>query len=191
MNTLCFIPAKGRSTRLPNKNKKKLNGKPLILYTVETALKCFKHSDIIVNTDSKKIRDIVLTKPIGVYMRTSEGKTIDDPLYAMLTKNLCTWDRYDTIIILQCTSPFLQPYQIKDCLTIFEKNKCSSLYSVGPDYKPNGAIVIVDKTLFLKHRSRDVEPKYLYLMDKNSSTDIDTQSDWDEAEKIVYSTNDD
>lgn len=37
---LAIIPARGGSKEIPGKNIKELNGKPLMAYTIEEALKC-------------------------------------------------------------------------------------------------------------------------------------------------------
>lgn len=43
MKTACFIPIKANSERVPGKNFRLLNGKPLYQFTIEHALaaKCF------------------------------------------------------------------------------------------------------------------------------------------------------
>ena len=48
---LAIIPAKSFSKRLPNKNIKKLAGKPLIFHTIKSALKCKSITRVIVSTD--------------------------------------------------------------------------------------------------------------------------------------------
>jgi len=53
MNTLCIVPARGGSKRLPGKNIKDLCGKPLINHTIDVVTKCF--STVIVSTDSDEI----------------------------------------------------------------------------------------------------------------------------------------
>ena len=55
MKIIAIIPARGGSKSIPNKNIKKLNGTPLINYTIENCLKSGIFDYIIVSTDSKKI----------------------------------------------------------------------------------------------------------------------------------------
>jgi N-acylneuraminate cytidylyltransferase len=54
------IPARGGSKRIPNKNIRLFNSKPIIAYSIETALasKLFDH--VIVSTDSEEIAKIAL-----------------------------------------------------------------------------------------------------------------------------------
>ena len=54
MKSLVFIPARGGSVGIKNKNLIKINNKPLIKYTLDVAKK-IKNCDIFISTDSKKI----------------------------------------------------------------------------------------------------------------------------------------
>jgi len=55
---LAVIPARGGSKRIPNKNIKLFNGKPLIFYTIKQALNSKLFDRIVVDTDNKKIAQI-------------------------------------------------------------------------------------------------------------------------------------
>ena len=55
---LTIIPARGGSKGVPNKNIKELDGKPLIAYTIEAALKSKYTTKVIVSTDDNKIAEI-------------------------------------------------------------------------------------------------------------------------------------
>ena len=50
--TLIFIPARSGSKRIKNKNIRKINGKPLIYWTIKYAKKYAKNEDIFVSSDS-------------------------------------------------------------------------------------------------------------------------------------------
>ena len=57
MKILGIIPARGGSKRVPGKNIKPVGGKPLIAWTIESALK--SHLDrVLVSTDDPKIARI-------------------------------------------------------------------------------------------------------------------------------------
>ena len=55
---LAIIPARGGSKRLPDKNILDLNGKPLIAWTIESALQSKFVDKVIVSTDSLQIKEI-------------------------------------------------------------------------------------------------------------------------------------
>jgi pseudaminic acid cytidylyltransferase len=58
MKTICVIPAKGRSTRLPGKNIRLFHGKPIIEYTIEAAIESGCFDSVIVSSDTAEIWDI-------------------------------------------------------------------------------------------------------------------------------------
>ena len=63
MNILAVIPARGGSKGVPGKNKKLLNGKPLIQYSIDAALQSKHISEVLVTTDDTEI--IEIAKSLG------------------------------------------------------------------------------------------------------------------------------
>ena len=57
-NTLCIIPARGGSKRIPRKNIKEFHGRPIITYSIETALKSGLFKEVMVSTDCEEIKKI-------------------------------------------------------------------------------------------------------------------------------------
>ena len=55
---ICVIPARKGSKGLKDKNIKKLNGIPLIAWSIKVAKRCKFIDEIIVSTDSLKIAEI-------------------------------------------------------------------------------------------------------------------------------------
>ena len=52
---ICVIPARAGSRRISRKNIKEFNGKPIIAYSIEAALKSNCFSQVIVSTDDDEI----------------------------------------------------------------------------------------------------------------------------------------
>ena len=52
---LCVIPARKGSQGIKDKNMKRLNGKPLLQWTIESALKSRLISKIVLSSDSEKM----------------------------------------------------------------------------------------------------------------------------------------
>ena len=50
-----FIPARGGSKGIPEKNIKKIAGKPLLVHSIEYALNCNQIDEVVVSTDDEKI----------------------------------------------------------------------------------------------------------------------------------------
>ena len=55
MKILAFIPARGNSKSIKMKNMQLINNKPLIYYTISSALKSKKINKIVVSSENKKI----------------------------------------------------------------------------------------------------------------------------------------
>ena len=60
MASIALIPARGGSKRIPKKNVKLFNGKPMITWAIETALESELFSDVFVSTDDEEVRAIAL-----------------------------------------------------------------------------------------------------------------------------------
>jgi len=108
---LAIIPARGGSKGVPRKNIKILAGKPLIAWTIETALKTSWINRVIVSTDDEEIAEI--SKKHGAdlpFMGPKEfaGNTASDmPVYQHALKWLDDNEHYgpDIIVWLRPTSP--------------------------------------------------------------------------------------
>jgi CMP-N-acetylneuraminic acid synthetase len=55
---LAVIPARGGSQRVPGKNIRDLNGKPMIVYSIEAALQSSLFTSVVVSTDDSEIAEI-------------------------------------------------------------------------------------------------------------------------------------
>ncbi len=69
MNSICIIPARGGSKRIPKKNIKNFLGKPIISYVIKTAKQSKLFDQIIVSTDHKEIARISIKYGARVYWR--------------------------------------------------------------------------------------------------------------------------
>ena len=55
---IAIIPARGGSKRIPRKNIKEFNGKPIIAYSIEAAINSDLFDEIIVSTDDEEIAEV-------------------------------------------------------------------------------------------------------------------------------------
>ena len=55
MKSICLIPARGGSKRIPKKNIKIFHGKPLIAWSIEVAKSSGLFEDIYISTDDEEI----------------------------------------------------------------------------------------------------------------------------------------
>lgn len=115
---IALIPARFGSKRVPNKNIKKLNCKPLIAYTIMAALSSNVFSRVIVSTDSEKIKAIAEQYGAEVpVLRPSEyaGDTSPDIEWInhLLSELIKQGETAQCFSILRPTSPFRQSETIK------------------------------------------------------------------------------
>lgn len=125
MNTLYLIPARGGSKGIPHKNIKLLNGKPLIQYSVEIARQFANDRDICVSTDDPEIKKIVEGLGLNVpFLRpdylASDTASTDDVIIHALDFYAQKGYIYDTIVLLQPTSPLRTVQNVKDCLALYQ-----------------------------------------------------------------------
>jgi len=134
---LAIIPAKQRSRGVPGKNVKVLLGKPLIWYTIRSALKSKYIDRIVVSTDSEKIAKI--SKENGAEVPCLRPKKLarDDtpvlPVLQHMIEYLEEKEGYSpfAVLILQPTSPLRTEKHIDDAIKKFlKKPRADSLVSV-------------------------------------------------------------
>ncbi|OGP64759.1 MAG: hypothetical protein A3K22_01505 [Deltaproteobacteria bacterium RBG_16_42_7] len=118
MKILAFIPARGGSKRIPNKNIKLLNGKPLIVYTIEAAKGSNHINRIVVSTDSEEIATIAKQYGAEVpFLRPKEISQSDSTEMQFFEHALNWFEKHeqyepDLIVLLYPTSPFRKPASI-------------------------------------------------------------------------------
>ena len=135
MKYLAVITARGGSKGIPGKNTKPLNGKPLILYTVEAARKVFQDQYIYVSTDSQEIKNTVESSGLEVpFLRPAELATdtssSEDVLKHAIKEAVKKGLLFDAVVLLQPTSPFRNEEHIQSAIIEFEKDPESLLLSV-------------------------------------------------------------
>src|SRR5688572_12645764 len=74
MSALAIIPARGGSKRIPRKNIKNFLGKPIIAYSIETALSSGLFDEVMVSTDDKEIEHVARKHGASVpFLRSAEN----------------------------------------------------------------------------------------------------------------------
>lgn len=110
---LAVIPARGGSKTIRKKNIRLLNGKPLIFYSMKTALESKFIQDVIVTSDDAEILSYASRFPVHLRMRplnlAMDEVPLDPVVYdamEFMEKELCK--KYDVVMTLQPTSPLLK-----------------------------------------------------------------------------------
>lgn len=128
MVTICIIPARFGSTRLPGKPLINLGNKPIIQWVYERALesKCFDH--VFVATDDERILEAVERFGAKAIMTSKEAPSGTDRVYEateILLKEGYGIDESSVIVNIQGDEPFIKPEMIQ---------KLVELMNEGTDY---------------------------------------------------------
>lgn len=123
MKPLYIIPARAGSKGIPGKNVKPLAGVPLIAYSIKAAIAVAPADDICVSTDDPEV--IRIARELGVevpFVRPAElaSDTAGSREVMLHAIDYCNTHggRYDTIVLLQPTSPLRTPDDIRACLQL-------------------------------------------------------------------------
>ncbi|MAG89030.1 MAG: acylneuraminate cytidylyltransferase [Zunongwangia sp.] len=156
MNIIGIIPARGGSKGIPSKNIKLLGEKPLIAYTIESALESNFLSKVILNSEDENILREGQKYPIENYRRPFQLAQDDTTSIAVIKEQLHNLlqegENIDAICLLQPTTPFRRKSLIDDAITKFKDGNNDSLISVREiphEYNPYWAFSDLDGTLEL------------------------------------------
>lgn len=133
---IAIIPARGGSKGLPGKNIKMLNGKPLIAYTIEAALKSKYIDSVIVSTDSPAIAKVAKEYGAEVpFLRPDELSTdsssaIDVYLHATNYYMENNKVKLNKFMVLLPTAPLRTEKHIDDAVELFLEKKADTLISI-------------------------------------------------------------
>ena len=125
---ICIIPARGGSKGLQNKNIKKINGHPLIAYTISAAKISGVCDKIVVTTDSKKIREVALRYGAEVpFLRPKKYSGDKATTEETLKHALLLYEKKFDIFFSYCvyltpTDLFRDPDWIKLAINIMKEN---------------------------------------------------------------------
>lgn len=137
MKILALITARSGSKRIPDKNIKKLCGRPLINWSIDVAKDVEDICDILVSTDSPIIAEIANKAGALVPWLRPEDMAIDSASSVDVSLHALDWyqsevGKVDGLILLQPTSPFRTKETIKKSIELFFNNKMKSVIGFSP-----------------------------------------------------------
>ena len=136
MRPLYLIPARGGSKGVPGKNIRPLGGRPLIEHSISHALYASGGGDVVVSTDSREIARIAEKAGAKVpFIRPAElatDKAGSREVMLHAVDALSSHKDYDTVVLLQPTSPFRNPEDIVKALNLFNEKHPDMVVSVKP-----------------------------------------------------------
>jgi len=135
MGLLGIIPARGGSKRLRGKNVRKLDGEPLISYTIKAALKTDVFDKLIVSTEDDEIADIAREYGAKVPFMRPEELARDEAQLKDVTQHIINKYKkqgvmFDEVMVLPPTSPLRNSSDIENAYSKFTSNESNYLISI-------------------------------------------------------------
>lgn len=149
MKRLCIIPARGGSKRLPRKNIKPLNGKPLVFYTIDSVINSCIFDKVIFTSDDDEILTLVSknysSTILDVVKRpndlaTDTSKVIDTVLYFLD-------EEYDQTWLTLPTSPMKISDDFVKASELLSENDDSVLSYTEMEFPPTLGLVVKNNNI--------------------------------------------
>lgn len=137
MRTLAIIAARGGSKRLPGKNIRPFCGTPLIAWSIRFARSLPAFDAVEVSTDSEEIAAVATDEGLPVAeLRPSElaSDTASSAEVALhvLGRHEQNGARYDTVALLQPTSPIRLSQRWATAFELLEDRDCDAAVGIAP-----------------------------------------------------------
>ncbi len=168
---VAFIPVRGGSKSIPQKNIKLICGKPLVYWTIKAACQC-KYIDVVyVATDSDAIRNVVesfsddefeVFDKVHVIGRSVETATDTASTESAMLEFAKQYE-FDNIVLIQATSPMLASDDLNGGFELFQAEGADSVISVVRQYRflwdvdETGNAYSVNYNVFHRPRRQDFD----------------------------------
>ncbi len=135
MKTLAIIPARGGSKRIPRKNIKDFLGKPIIAYSIETALKSELFDEVMVSTDDDEIAAVALRYGAKVpFVRSTKNAddfaTTIEVIQEVLKEYGRLEKKFDFACCIYPTAPLIKVKHLKRGFSKLKEDKLDVVFSV-------------------------------------------------------------
>lgn len=133
---IAIIPARGGSKRIPRKNIKLFFNKPIIAYTIETALESGLFDEVMVSTDDAEIAEIAIKYGAKVpFFRTEKNSddnaTTADVLIEVLDEYKLRFNvKFDLACCIYPTSPLIQVRHLAEAHDLISEKHYDSVFPV-------------------------------------------------------------
>ena len=170
---LCVIPARGGSKRIPRKNIKEFNGKPIIAYSIEAALKSSCFDQVIVSTDDAEIAEVAKSFGASVPFMRPDELANDYANTIPVVKHAIEWfdDQVQApseVCCLYATAPFVRASTIRKAYEQMQSTQADYCFTATSFAFPiQRAIKVTAENRvemfypeYLETRSQDLEESY-------------------------------
>ncbi len=161
MKSICVIPARYSSTRLPGKPLKDICGKPMICRVWERASQAKSVAEVIVATDDERILQAVEKNHGRAMITRADHKTGTDRLAEVAEK----FPDAEVVVNVQGDEPLIEPSLIDELVAEFVEDKNLQMATVATELfdaeemrNPNNVKVVLDKNNNALYFSRSLIP---------------------------------
>ncbi|MEA4968197.1 MAG: pseudaminic acid cytidylyltransferase [Bacteroidaceae bacterium] len=173
MINLAIIPARGGSKRIPRKNIRDFLGKPILAYSIETALQSDLFDEVMVSTDDEEIATIAIQYgAIVPFIRNKQTAndiaTLSDVVEEVKSEYYKRGITFDNICCILPTAPLVSINILKQGIKLLIEKKADSVRPIVQFSYPIQRSFRLDKngrvSLFYPEysqaRSQDLELAY-------------------------------
>ena len=188
---IAIIPARGGSQRIPHKNRRMFHGKPIIAYSIQTALasRCF--TKVYVSTDDAKIGAVARAYGAKIHHRPpplarNEVGTQEVTRAAiewLLKCSLRGQEPPEFVCCIYPTAPLMTAESIRAGLEILHSGHAQYVYTVGTNPRQDAGQWYWGRTqAFLDRVSLEGDAAVGFELPAARVCDINTEDDWIRAE---------
>jgi len=133
---IAIIPARGGSKGIPRKNVLPIAGRPLIVHTIEHALRAPSVGRVFVSTDDREIGDVANAAGAEVVWRPaaiSGDKSSSEEALLHVLDHLRDTEGFEPalVVFLQATSPMRGENDVEDAIAVLRREQADSLFSAS------------------------------------------------------------
>jgi len=172
MSNLAIIPARGGSKRILRKNIRDFLGKPIIVYSIESALESELFEEVMVSTDDEKIANVAQEYGAKVpFMRSQENAndyaTLSDVVEEVKKKYNQQGKSFENICCILPTAPLISVSLLKKGYNMLADSNVDSVrpvvrfsYPIQRAVKMEDGLLKMFQPEHAKTRSQDLEPAF-------------------------------
>lgn len=173
MKNIAIIPARGGSKRIQKKNIKNFLGKPIIAYSIDTAINSRLFEEVMVSTDDEEIAKISMSCGAKIpFFRSDENAddyaTLSDVILEVLSEYSKKTVKFDNVCCILPTAPLITVKRITEAYEILSGDQFTSVIPIVKHSSPIYRALIMDDKKYLalnwpehlKDRSQDLPVTY-------------------------------
>jgi pseudaminic acid cytidylyltransferase len=172
MSSICIIPARGGSKRIPQKNIRPFLGKPVIHYSIEAAISSKLFDTVMVSTDNEEIAETAIAVGAEVpFLRSALNANDEAGTAAVLNEVMGQYEllgiKAVTACCLYAAAPFVTSLLLQQAFELFSTGGFDTVFPVIPfDYPVQRGLFFRENEIKMREpeykdsRSQDLEAIY-------------------------------